>query len=82
MGVPAWLLQIVISFLSERVMVVRFNGATSSERSLPGGGPQGTLLGLLLFLVLINDVGFVGQENELGETITRKIDLKKEVKCT
>ena len=42
MGVPAWLLRIV----------VRFKGATSSVKSLPRGGPQGTLLGLLLFIGL------------------------------
>ena len=45
MGVPAWLLKIVMSFLEGRSMVVRYQGATSSPRALPGGGPQGTLLG-------------------------------------
>ena len=69
MGVPGWLLNIVMGFLSERSMVVKFKGVTSDAKSLPGGGPQGTLLGLLLFLVLIN---FCGYENEcnIGETIT------------
>ena len=37
---------------------------------------QGTLLGLLLFLVLINDLGFPDQENNAGELITRKNNLK------
>ena len=40
MGVPAWLLKIVMAFLKERIMVVRYKGATSSQKSLPGGGPQ------------------------------------------
>jgi predicted component of type VI protein secretion system len=35
--------------------------------SLPGGGPQGTLLGLFLFLELINDVGYKDQVNNVGE---------------
>ena len=46
MEVPGWLLRIIISFLKDRKMVVRFNGAVSTERSLPGGGPQGTTLAL------------------------------------
>ena len=58
MNAPGWLLRIVISFLTNRKMVVRYKGAMSGLKELPGGGPQGTLLGLLLFLVLINDVGF------------------------
>ena len=53
MGVPGWLLNIVMGFLSDCVMVLKFKGETSNAKSLPGGGPQGTLLGLLLFLILL-----------------------------
>ena len=76
MGVPGWLLQLVIAFLTDRTMIVRFNGKQSSSKYLPGGGPQGTLLGLLLFLVLINDLGFENQKNNAGELITRSKNLK------
>ena len=76
MGVPTWLLKLVMAFLSDRTMVVRYNGATSTSRRLPGGGPQGTLLGLLLFLVLINDIGFEEQINNVGEIITSKRKFK------
>ena len=76
MGVPAWLLRIVMGFLSGRNMMVRYKGKLSSIKSLPGGGPQGTLLGLLLFIVLINDVGFDGQANNTGEIITSKRNMK------
>ena len=46
MGVPAWLLRVVMAFLTGRCMVVKYKGKLSSTKSLPGGGPQGTLLGL------------------------------------
>ena len=78
MGVPGWLLKLVISFLTNRTMVVRYKGATSSEKPLPGGGPQGTLLGLLLFIVLINDAGFAEQENNVGKNITARKNFKAE----
>ena len=76
MGVPGWLLKIVIAFLSDRRMQVRYKGKVSGVKSLPGGGPQGTLLGLLLFIVLINDVGFEGQKNNAGEMVTCKRNMK------
>ena len=76
MGVPAWLLRIVMAFLADRSMVVRYKGATSRPKNLPGGGPQGTLLGLLLFLVLINDAGFLNQSNNVGQLITGRKAFK------
>jgi hypothetical protein len=70
LGVPGWLLKAVMGFLSDRKMVVRYKGETTDKKSLPGGGPQGTLLGLLLFLILINECGYESQEPSIGETIT------------
>ena len=76
MGVPAWLLRIVMAFLTNRNMVVNNKGAKSSRKYLPLGGAQGTLLGLLLFLVLINDAGFGNQVNNVGDIITSKKHFK------
>ena len=70
MGVPGWLLNIVMGFLKERAMVIKFKGETSETQQLPGGGPQGTLLGLLLFLILINLCGLEAEPNQIGHTIT------------
>jgi hypothetical protein len=36
MGCPRWLLEIVISFLSERELIVRHGGLKSGKKSLPG----------------------------------------------
>ena len=77
MGVPPWLLKVVMAFLTKRKMLVRYKGKQSSIKDLPGGGPQGTLLGLLLFLVLINDTGFEGQLNNAGELLTSKRNMNK-----
>jgi hypothetical protein len=75
---PRWLLKVVIAFLTDRQMIARYKGEKSSMKSLPGGGggPQGTLLGLFLFLVLINGTGFQGQVNNVGELATRKRNVK------
>ena len=54
MKVPAWLLKILISYLTHRTMVVKFKGATSSIRSLPGSCPQGVFLGCFFFMIKVN----------------------------
>ena len=67
MGVPGWLLKVVIAFLKDRSMRVKYKGKLSDTYPLQGGGPQGALLGLFLFIVLINDAGFANQVNNAGE---------------
>ena len=69
LGVPGWLLQIIIGFLENRSMEVSFKGAKSEKKRLPGGGPQGTILGMFLFLVLINGAGFRNLEQKTGKII-------------
>ena len=72
MGVPGWLLRIVTGFLTERELIVRYQGKQSGRKWLPGGSPQGTRLGLFLFLILINAAGYEQLENSLGNTSLRK----------
>ena len=74
LGVPGWLLNLVMGFLSQRSMVVRYKGVTTESKPLPGGGPQGTLLGLLLFLILINQCGFKDKNMSIGQQITNPKD--------
>ena len=57
-------------------MLVLFKGVRSDVRMMPGGGPQGTLLALLLFLVLVNDLGFEGQVNNAGSLAVGKRNIK------
>ena len=55
MGVRPSLVPILVSYLSDRKMTVKFNGEVSNEYALIGGGPQGTLLGGLEYLVQSNE---------------------------
>ena len=56
-GVPGWLLRILASYLTDRSMIVRYKGAQSNPHPLPSGGPQGDVLGMIIFLVEVSDVG-------------------------
>ena len=54
-SVRASLIPLLISYLTDRKMQVKFNGEISDILSLIGGGPQGTLIGGLEYLVQSND---------------------------
>ena len=54
MKCPSWLLRIVFSYLSERSLIVTYRGATAAPKSLPAGAPQGTFLGVVIFIVKVN----------------------------
>ena len=66
-------------FLEDRTLVVKYKGAESEAKNMPGGGPQGTILGLFLFLVMTNDAGFPEQNRETGLRITKAINKRKEI---
>ena len=56
-NVPSCAIKLIKSYLSQRSMCVKFNGATSSFQECPGGGPQGGLLTGILFCLQINKAG-------------------------
>ena len=55
MGVRPALVPILASYLTDRQMQVRFNSRYSTTHKLPGGGPQGTLIGLIEYFIQSND---------------------------
>ena len=55
LGFPTCLVSWLTDFLSDRSQVVRYRGAVSTPQSLSCGVPQGTKMGPLSFLILIND---------------------------
>ena len=71
LGVPSWLLKVIMGFLSDRTLQVKYKGATSELKKMPGGGPQGTILGMFLFIILINPISFT-PSFEWGKLITER----------
>ena len=57
LNIPTCALRLIISYLSKRRMCVRYNGAESAEQDIPGGGPQGGLITVLLFNLQVNLAG-------------------------
>ena len=49
------ILPIICNFLTNRSQTVRYQGCTSRPRNITCGVPQGTKLGPIMFLVMIND---------------------------
>ena len=66
LGVPGWLLNIIIGFLKNRKLVVAYRGEKSDTLLLPNGGPQGTIFGLFLFLILMNEAGISHIRQDTG----------------
>ena len=54
MKCPSWLLKIIFSYLTNRSLIVSYRGATASPQPLPAGSPQGTVLGVIVFIVKVN----------------------------
>ena len=57
LNVATCALRLIVSYLSNRTMCVRYDGATSDEQQISGGGPQGSLLIVLLFYLQVNLAG-------------------------
>ena len=73
MGVPIWILRILVSYLSDRKLHIRYKGGVSSAADLPGGVGQGTILGMWLFLLKMDLYSKGGEEDTLiGKAVTKK----------
>ena len=59
--VPQWLLRLILSYLKNRKMILRFRNCCSDPKCLAGGCPQGTLIGVILYLLYINPIGYPGE---------------------
>ena len=53
------------------MLTVRFRGKQSAAKSMPGSTPQGTLFGVVLFLLYVNPIAFLGEITlQVGEILT------------
>jgi hypothetical protein len=64
LGVRPSLIPLLASYLTDRRMQVKFNGELSEFMALIGGGPQGTLLGQIEYLVQSNDNADIVSPND------------------
>ena len=72
LGIPAWILRIVRSYLSNRQLRIRYKEGISEPARLPGGLGQGTLMGIWMFLVKMNNFSNRSdEEHNIGEIITK-----------
>ena len=54
-NVRSWLIPIITEYLTDRQCSVKYNDQPSYVHSLPGAGSQGTILGMLNYLINSND---------------------------
>ena len=66
-------MRVVKGFLTEREIKLSFKGEKSESKRMSGGGPQGTILGMFLFIVLINFIGFEKCNTTIGATVTSNL---------
>ena len=76
-SVPGWLLRILIGYLKGRHLRVRFKGEVGEEKDIFGGGGQGTVIGLWIFLFMIDKAGPPKNPKSLGEIITQPLNQRK-----
>ena len=75
LSVPKWLLLVVMSFLKNWKLQVKFKEKLSDLKEMPGGGPAGTILGMFVFIVLIDPINFTEKFN-WGAQITQKLSTR------
>jgi hypothetical protein len=56
LGVDAWILKLLESYLENRTMCVRYRDTLSDAYHMTGGTPQGSLTGVILFIAYLDEL--------------------------
>ena len=70
MGCPGWLTKILVSYLSGRTLQIRWQDKISRKMPLNSRSGQGTILGLLFFVVIFNGAGPKPSLTQIGVSLT------------
>ena len=81
MGVPPWLLKILVSYLSGRSMTMSYRGVSSNIRLLPGSSPQGAFLGIFLFIIKYNGASLRPHVPQLMPECSKKFSRCEDKHC-
>ena len=82
LNVPGWLIKIISGFLHNCTMVMSVDGGTSSPKTMPGGGPAGTTLGLLMFILLVNRTANPGLQPQWGKLLSAPVTTRSPISMT
>ena len=79
---PGWLLRILVGYLRQRKLRVRFKQQVGEEKNIPGGAGQGVPIGLWIFLVLIDSSGPKAAIEPIGSIITQPLNSRRRIDKT
>ena len=77
MGCPGWLTKILVSYLSGRTLKICWQDKILGKMHLNSGSGQGTTLGLLFFVVILNGAGPKPSLIQIGVSLTEARRKKK-----